>query len=167
MLHEVTGTVHVEYTFTPTGVLDEGWYVMDVRLLDGTGEVELDREVRDFKYGLVAVETTLLEADTTLLKAGTPVQLSMAYTNPGETNVDGTAVILVQDSAGHVLASFEQDFTSLAPGAEGDFSATWDTTGVDGDFWVSAYVRYEGMASPSKQLMLSTLTRIYLPLTVK
>ncbi len=166
-LHDVTGTVHVEYEFTNTNLLESGWYVIDVRLLDGSGEVELDREVVDFRYGLAAVETTLLEADTTLIKAGTPLQLSMAYTSQGETEVDGTAVILVQDTSGNVLATFEQDFTNLAPGGAGEYSAAWDTTGADGDYWASAYVRYEGMASPSKKLTLSTQAKVYLPFTMK
>lgn len=84
-LPEMTGMANLWYTSTPHEFLDSNWYVVDVRLLDVSGTIELDREVRDFKYGLQAMETTQLTASPLLLWEGVPTVLDMIFVNQGDT----------------------------------------------------------------------------------
>jgi hypothetical protein len=166
VLHQVSGTSSLQQQIDPAALgLPGGWYVVDVRLLDPSG-TELDRIVRDFRLGQLAVETTLLSADTLRYSPGTPVSLHMEYRNRGIAT-SGKAIIEVYDAQGAAVATFEKEITLLPVDAIGTFDVLWDTTGAKGDYTVKAWVYYEAMTTPPQRLSLTDSLKVYLPTVLR
>jgi len=144
-----------------------GYYNVEVTLLDEMGNL-IDQKAEMFRLGIAASEITGFSATPDIFSIGDNVHLAMDFHNSGTQAIDGTALIVIQDQQGKLVAEFRQTFNALAPSTTLGFSTDWDTSGVkSGQYGARAYVLYDGTSASTDVVILAAKGQIYLPLILR
>ncbi|HSA00312.1 MAG TPA: C25 family cysteine peptidase [Candidatus Paceibacterota bacterium] len=106
-----------------------GDYAMEVRIRDLAGH-ELDRARAEFQIGLAAGAISRFDFTPRDYPVGDDVKLSATFVNSGNTTLDGTVVIAIQDASANPVIEFRQSFSALTAGAAFRFDTVWEKAGI-------------------------------------
>jgi len=145
-LEGLAGLASFSYQWDSTGI-DPGYYNIEVEIRDNSGSV-LDREMIGLEIGIYTGELQTFTATPECFDVGDEIEIDMAFNNTGTVNINGTAVIRVQDEAGEMVQEFTHDITDLAPADSISFSDNWGTSEVEEDCYnIIGFVLYDSKAT--------------------
>jgi hypothetical protein len=146
---------------------EPGTYLIEVTLEDAGGTL-LDRSTELFGLGTVGGAITGFQAEPGHFAIGQSINLSLTFENTGTVPVMGTAVIQVRNEADDTVQEFSHEIANLAPGASAALEDAWDTSEAgEGTYRIVAHVAYDSTATDPAVAIVSTHSRLYLPLVVR
>jgi hypothetical protein len=150
-----------------SGGFDPGYYAVQVTVKD-TADNVLDRATVMFRLGIPSGEITYFTATPAQFDVGDVIDVSMGFHNSGSVTLTGTAVIRILDEAGEEIYAFRQDVVDLPPDQSISMDAAWDTSGAEeGTYRLVGYVTYDSGATDLRTAIVSTESRVHLPVVVR
>ncbi len=133
-----------------------GDYNVEVKLKDKSGNT-LDKKNVAFRIGNPICEITDFRVTPQHFKIGDKVNITLKFKNTGSCDLVGDCVFRIRE-AKKVVKEITYEFTDLAPGHATDFKDTWDTKDAKKGaiYYILAYVRYDGTATPAENAVVST-----------
>ena len=131
-------------------------YYGEVLLNDNRLNV-LDRKRVSFYVGSAVAEITKFSAEPQNFRVGDKIGIALDVKNTGAREISGDCVFRIQES-GKMVKELAHQFTKLKPGGMLSFKDTWDTkeTKKGRLYDVMSYVRYDGTATETKKVIVST-----------
>jgi len=133
-----------------------GDYTIELLVNDEAGNT-LARVQEQVRVGIPAGELVSFTAEPNPFRIGDEINLTLEFQNTGSYPLSGEGVFRLfrEDS---VITEFSSPYASLAPGSSTTLTRTWNTGQAEkgGNYYVTAFVRYDGSATPVQQARLST-----------
>ncbi|MEO0005430.1 MAG: PKD domain-containing protein [candidate division WOR-3 bacterium] len=96
-------------------------------------------------------------AEPNIIRIGQDVRLTLKFQNTGSIPLSGEAVFRIFKN-GSVINELTSPFAALAPNSTTTLTQTWKTDKAEKgvNYYVTAFVRYDGNTTPAQQILLST-----------
>lgn len=109
------------------------------------------------RLGIPAAEIISFTAEPNIFRIGDDVRLTLKFQNTGSAPLSGEAVFRVF-KAGSVVNEFVSSYSGLAPNSTTTLTQLWKTDKAEKgvNYYVVAFVRYDGNATPPQQILVST-----------
>ena len=165
-LHSVQGPASFA-TQWDTGGFEPGYYSVEATLHDTSGAL-LDVETQVFRLGIASGGITAFTASPAQFEIGDEIDISLVFRNTGTIELPGTIVIRVLDDVGEPVQVFRHEIAGLVPGAAIGFDDVWHTAGAaEGIYSIVGQVLYDSAATEPRSAVVSTTSRVYLPIVLK
>jgi hypothetical protein len=117
----------------------------------------LDRKQVSFYVGSAVAEITKFSAEPQHFRVGDKIDISLDVKNTGTREISGDCIFRIQEN-GKIIKDLSQNVTILKPGGLLSFKDTWDTKETEkGKIYdIVGYVRYDGMATEPRKVIVST-----------
>ncbi|MCL4176867.1 MAG: hypothetical protein KJ072_03860 [Verrucomicrobia bacterium] len=122
-LAQLTGRAIVPWSWDPSSH-PSGDYELRA-LVKGPNDLILDRERTEFRVGQAGGGIVGFEVLPPDYRPGDNVVLRATFDNTGNTRLDGSLVVLVQDAAGTGVTEFRRQFGAVPAGGSFTFDAEW------------------------------------------
>ncbi|MEO0079743.1 MAG: PKD domain-containing protein [candidate division WOR-3 bacterium] len=139
-----------------TGTAPAGDYTVTLLISDEQGN-RVGQEKVNLRLGIPAAEIVSFAAEPAHFQIGQDVKLALAVRNTGSCPISGTGVFrLFRD--GSIVNEWSCPYQNLEPGASATLNTTWRTSQAEKGaiYYLTAFARYDGGATPACQLLLST-----------
>jgi len=153
-----------------SGTTTAGAYCVEVTVTGPAGSI-LDRRTVKFVLGVSAAEIASLTATPDHFQPGDAVSIQMVVSSTGSIDLNGSAILRIQDEAGAVVQEFSHELSALAPGEALQLTDVWDTSGAGGDsYHILGYVLYDSRSTEPNSVALNAIPpamRVYLPTVLR
>ena len=133
-----------------------GNYIAEVEVKNRTGDI-LDKKTVAYRLGNPLGVITDFAVAPQCFKIGDKIKFSLAFKNTGSCELSGSCIFKIKEGE-EIIKDATQEFTKLAPGKSFNFKDTWDTKDAKKGaiYYILAYVRYDGTATPAEHTVVST-----------
>jgi chitodextrinase len=154
-ISKISGTTSSSLSCNTKGI-KTGNYIAEMEVENRTGDI-LDKKTVAFRLGNPLGEIASFAAAPQCFKIGDPIKISLKFKNTGSCKLSGNCLFKVKDGD-NIVREYTQAFTDLASGHSTDFKDTWDTKNAKKGaiYYILAYVRYDGTATPAENAVVST-----------
>jgi len=154
-ISKISGTISSSLSYNTKGI-KTGNYIAEVEVKNKSEDI-LDKKTVAFRLGNPRAEIASFAAAPQCFKIGDPIKISLKFKNTGSCELSGNCLFKVKDGD-NIVREYTQAFTDLAPGHSTDFKNTWDTKDAKKGaiYYILAYVRYDGTATPAENAVVST-----------
>jgi hypothetical protein len=152
LLDDLTGLASFDCVWDSNGT-EPGEYCAEVTLKD-TSENVLDRRTEVFALGISHGEVTNLAVTPQYVRPGRPVDIGLTFTNTGSIELEGSAVVRIQDANEKEVGESVHSFGDLSPAGAVSFNDSWSAPG-SGPYKIIGYVCYDGQATAPKVVEIS------------
>jgi PKD repeat protein len=133
-----------------------GDYTIELLVNDESGNI-LARVQEQVRVGIPAGKLVSFTAEPNPFRIGEDINLTLEFQNTGSCPFSGEGIFRLfrEDS---LIAEFSSPYENLAPGSSVTLTRTWHTGQAEKgvNYYVTAFVRYGGNATPVQQVRLST-----------
>ncbi len=139
-----------------TKTVPVGDYTIELLLNDEAGNT-LARVQEQVRVGIPAGELVSFTAEPNPFRIGDDISLTLKFQNTGSYPLSGEGVFrILRESS--VIAEFSSPYSNLASGSSTTLTRTWNTSQAEKgvNYYVTAFVRYDGSTTPVQQALLST-----------
>lgn len=149
------------------GNLLSGDYILTAELRNLSGALYDTHQV-NFRVGTSIGTIEGLTIAPQIFTPGQAIKIAYNFRNTGTENLDGMAVIEIQDLQNGTESRFEMAFSGLAPSQVFPVEWIWQSNPANqGKFRVIAYVNYPPDTTPVEQVVIRPYRWIYMPLVFR
>jgi hypothetical protein len=159
------GSLVRHFSWDPTGAV-QTHYQISVHAFDFVHHGELDAGFSTFRVGVpdLSIESLSLGSATPgFIGNGEVADVRMDIQSVGDIPESGTLTIQIRHVIeGNIVASWENKFSDLIPGATLSYDAPWNSVGIlPGEYQLIGWVEHEGGTSPLEVLPFQTKKEMY------
>ncbi|MEO0068912.1 MAG: PKD domain-containing protein [candidate division WOR-3 bacterium] len=133
-----------------------GDYTVQFLLTDDKGNTVGKTQTR-IRLGMPAGEIISFTAEPNIFRIGDDVHLTLKFQNTGSAPLNGEGVFRIFKNSS-VINELTSPFTALAPNSTTTLTQTYKTDKAEkgANYYIAAFVRYDGNTTPAQQILLST-----------